>query len=152
MLQHLMFSRSSAELVPGRPAHRAAPPGCTHAAARTAGAWRCGDPGRSLPPPLPLPRASWAGPSRPAARASARARSSSGSAGSRVPAAGPRGCLPGYGPADPGSRGGRRPHWKLSQHLPNHCAFTVSSPLNFGWGGGVVPSSKDEPSPRGNFW
>lgn len=34
MLQHLMFSRFSAE--------RAAPPGCTHAAARTAGAWRCG--------------------------------------------------------------------------------------------------------------
>lgn len=49
-----------------------------------------------------------------------------------VPAAGPRGCLPGYGPADPGSRGGRRPHWKLSQHLPNHCAFTVSSPPNRG--------------------
>lgn len=90
MLQHFMFSRFSAELRPGRPAHRAAPPGCTHAAARTAGACRCGDPGRSLPPPLPLPRASWAGPSRPAARARALARSSSGSAGSQVPAPGPR--------------------------------------------------------------
>lgn len=90
MLQHFMFSRFSAELGPGRPAHRAAPPGCTHAAARTAGACRCGDPGRSLPPPLPLPRASWAGPSRPAARARALARSSSGSAGSQVSAPGPR--------------------------------------------------------------
>lgn len=46
--------------------------------------------GRSLPPPLPLPRASWAGPSRPAARARALARSSGGSAGSQVSAAGPR--------------------------------------------------------------
>lgn len=44
------------------------------------------DPRRSLPPPLPFPRASRAGPSRPAAPA----RSSSGSAASQVPAAGPR--------------------------------------------------------------
>lgn len=72
MLQHLMFSRFSVE--------RAARPGCTHSAARTAGAWRCGGPG-----PLASAPASASLQSRPAARA--LARSSSRSAGSQVPAA-----------------------------------------------------------------
>ncbi|XP_036036723.1 guanine nucleotide-binding protein G(s) subunit alpha isoforms XLas-like [Onychomys torridus] len=80
--------RAGPTLASRRPAHRATPPGCTHAAARTAGAWRCGDPGRSLPPPLP--RASWVRPSRPTARVRALARSCSRSAGSQVPAAGLR--------------------------------------------------------------
>lgn len=96
MSHHRMFSRFSAVLGSGRSAHRATPPGCTHAVARTAGAWRCGDPrlsrgaARSLPPPLP--RASRVGPSRPTARRVRRAlaRCCGRSAGSQVPAAGPR--------------------------------------------------------------